>query len=361
MKKISWLLLVLCGCSMLYAVEPPIVFRGETLPLNTEFTRSQCGKTPTSEMPEISGMSCSRVTPGFLWVQSDENYRVTAITPAGDVRLILVLKHRPVRRDWEGLGTGVWRGKNTIFVGGFGDNSLQYKDNYYIFYFDEPEIPAERTYDSILVYNNYIRYGYPDGKAHNTEALMYDNIDQKLYIIDKEENHFCHVYSLRMDTTYGTDLQILTYECDLGIEGETQFQRVTAADMTPDGRWIIIKNNYYPSDGSTRAYALMWQRESGESLVDALRRQPEQIAAYEVEWQGEAVAWLDSTTFYTTSDEDSGRAPIYKYTRWTHEAFEQVSAEDRSAEKVLVHGQVYIRTREDEYMVTGNKTKTIRK
>jgi len=355
-RKTVCLLLFAIGCScMVKAVEPPIVFRGDTLPLNDDFQRKQCGKTPTTEIPEISGMSCSRVTPGFLWVMSDEIYRVDAITESGDVRMVILLKDRPVRRDWEGLGTGIYQGRNTIFVGGFGDNNFEYTDNYYIFYFDEPEIPDTRGSATVSVGDNYILYGYPDGQAHNTEALMYDNIDQKLYIIDKLENHFCSVYSLRMDTVYGTDLQILTKECDLGIEGETQFQRVTAADMTPDGRWIIIKNNYYPASGGTYAYALMWMRDEGESVTDALMRQPEQIAAYLPEWQGEAVAWLDSTTFYTTSDEDSGRAPIYKYTRWIPDC---VSAEElehlSSAQKVFINGHLYIRTK-DDYLITGQK------
>jgi len=350
------LLIILLLCSGLcWAVMPPIVFRGDTLPLNDDFTRTQCGNTPTSEMPEISGMSCSRVTPGFLWVQSDDNYRVVAMTESGKVRLQITLTNRPTRRDWEGLGTGIYQGKNMIFVGGFGDNNLQYVNNYYIFYFEEPEIPDTRQNISISVADSYIHYGYPDGQAHNTEALMYDNVDQKLYIIDKEENHFCHVYSLRMDTVYDpADLQILTYECDLGYEGEKQFQRVTAADMTPDGRWIIIKNNYYPSSNATLAYALMWQRNDGESVVDALLRQPEQLAAYLVEWQGEAVAWLDSTTFYTTSDEDSGLAPIYKYTRWIGDAIDNVELPTH-AEKVFINGQLYIRTRKEEYSPLGQR------
>lgn len=349
------MLIYLGYSSMLYAVQTPIIFRGDTLSLNNDFVRTQCGLTPTVDMPEISGMSCSRTTPGYLWVQSDENYRVTAITERGDVRLVIVLDDRPVRRDWEGLGTGVYQGKNTIFVGAFGDNNLEYVDRYYIIYFDEPEIPETRQSAHVSVANSYIWYGYPDGKAHNTEALMYDNYDQKLYIIDKEENHFCHVYSLRMDTTYNSDsLQILTYECDLGIEGETQFQRVTAADITPDGRWIVIKNNYYPSDGSTKANALIWQRNDGESVIDALQRQPEQLASYLVEWQGEAVAWLDSTTFYTTSDEDSGRAPIYKYTRWIENSIGDATITE-CAKKVFDNGCVYIRMKEEEYTVTGQK------
>jgi hypothetical protein len=43
---------------------------------------------------------------------------------------------------------------------------------------------------------------------------------------------------------------------------------------------------------------------------------PKQVTAYKKEPQGEAIAWLDNTTCYTTSDVYSdGSAPIWKYTR----------------------------------------------
>jgi len=309
---VALLLAVLCCSCAHQAIEKPIVFRGDTLEYNTEFTRRQCGQTPQL-MPEVSGMSCSRTTPGFLWIMSDDNYRVEAITPQGDVMLSITLTDKPERDDWEGLSTGVYQGKNYLFVGGFGDNGFC-RDKYYIFYFEEPSIPSEPIEYTLPVGDNYISYAYPDGKPHNTEALMYDNVENILYIIDKMEHTYCSVFSLPMDTVYGTDLQILTKICDLGIEGEEQFARVTAADMTPDGRWIIIKNNMYPTPDQALAYALIWNRKDGESVGDALMRQPEQLASYLTEWQGEAVAWLDSTTFFTTSD-DENRAPIYIYTR----------------------------------------------
>jgi hypothetical protein len=49
------------------------------------------------------------------------------------------------------------------------------------------------------------------------------------------------------------------------------------------------------------------------------------VKAYKKESQGEAIAWLDSTTFYTTSD--SGvKEPIYMYTKQDPNAVEDVLA-----------------------------------
>jgi hypothetical protein len=63
-----------------------------------------------------------------------------------------------------------------------------------------------------------------------------------------------------------------------------------------------------------KEYILLWQRQGNESLSVTATRRPQQIAAYQEEKQGEALAWADSTTFYTTSDQKKD-IPIYKYVR----------------------------------------------
>ena len=55
---------------------------------------------------------------------------------------------------------------------------------------------------------NTICYGYPDQKAHNTETLMYDNVEQMFYIADKVDG-VCHLYKLPFRTDYGTGVQRL--------------------------------------------------------------------------------------------------------------------------------------------------------
>jgi len=329
----------------------PIVLRGDTVTINNEFTRTEVGYTPGAEMPEISGISCSRVTPGFFWMESDDKQVVVATKENGEILRKVKLTNRPPRGDWEGISTGIYQGKKTIFVGAFGDNALGYNDQYYITYFDEPTIPSTRSDTTIAAHN--IHYGYPDKKAHNTEAIMYDNINQMIYIVDKVGNSFCSVFSLRMDTVYPEDeLQRLTKVCDLGKAGEWQFQLVTAADISWDGRWILIKNYDTVHD---KAYVLMWERFLGESVVDALQRVPEQIAAYRLEWQGEAIAWLDSTTFYTTSDDDGeAGAPIYKYVRWQKTELPSVENDvSPRAQKIMRNGILYIRRDDKNYNILG--------
>ena len=278
-----------------------INYDGAALELNNDFTRTECGTQKKKTMKEISGLACSRQTPGYIWEHGDENTgderRILAIKPDGTQQMEVKITTSSTRDDWEDIATGVYDGKNYIFIGAIGDNDLAFKDQYYIYYFEEPAI----TSGSISVNAGEIQFGYPDGKAYNTETLMYDNIDQMFYIATKVDG-VCSLYSLPFKTSY-SGKQTLTKVCDLG--NGSVFNLCTGGDITPDGNWMAIKNGQY---------ILLWERQGIESLSETVKRRPTQIAAYKEEKQGESLAWDDSTTFYTTSDQKKD-VPIYKYTR----------------------------------------------
>ncbi|MBO4250430.1 MAG: hypothetical protein J5884_04145 [Paludibacteraceae bacterium] len=281
-----------------------INYDGTSLALNDEFTRTECGTQKKSVMKEISGMACSRTTPGYLWAHGDENAsssdrKIIAIQPSGTLAMTVNLTTPDnTRDDWEDICTGVYGGKNYVFVGAIGDNDLAFNDQYYIFYFEEPAI----TLGSKTISVNIIRFGYPDNKAHNTETLMYDNVEQMFYIADKVEG-VCHLYKLPFKTDYGSSVQQLTEVCALG--NGSKFNLCTGGDITPDGKLMAIKN---------KSYVLLWERQGTESLSSTATRRPVQIAAYQKEEQGESLAWLNDSVFYTTSDSKDD-TPIYKYTR----------------------------------------------
>lgn len=281
-----------------------INYNGTELELNNDFTRTECGTSYKKVMKEVSGMACSRETPGYIWIHGDENTdedkKIVAIKPDGTLAMTVNISNDPGRDDWEDIATGMYGGKNYVFIGAFGDNDLEYKDTYYIYFFEEPQITTSTT-QTISVQS--IRFGYPDEAAHNTETLMYDNIERTFYIADKVENGVCTLYSLPFRTDYGSGIQTLTKVCELG--NGSKFNFLTAGDITPDGQWMAIKS---------KKYLLLWERQGGESLSNTAKRTPVQVAAYEEEAQGESLAWEDYSTFYTTSDQKKD-IPIYKYTR----------------------------------------------
>lgn len=319
MKKFSILLLTMTAAIVAFAA-PVLTYNGVQLPWNDNFTRTQCGTLDISKtIIEVSGIACSRVTPGYIWMQSDEiQNKIIATDEHGAQTFLTVNFSKTIRWDWEDLSGGVYNGKNYLFIGAFGDNN-DTDGEYNIIFFEEPAIDPANP--SITIAPNAIKYQYPDGKNHNTEALMYDNVENMIYIITKVYYDICKVYKLPFRTDYGSTMQTLTYVCDLGLKADLGtgdkpdhgFHLVTAADISPDGKYVLIKNQ----NNTTAEYSwiLYWERQEGESIAQTIQRQPQPLKCYEVEWQGEAICWLDDDTFYTTSDADDGNPPIYKYTR----------------------------------------------
>ena len=344
-----------------------INYNGTKLTLNNEFTRTECGTMNKNVMPETSGLACSRTTPGYLWAHGDENLgdnrKIVAVSPAGTLAMTVKINSGSIDRDdWEDIATGTYNGTNYIFIGAFGDNE-ETDGNYSIVWIEEPAIDPVNT-PEITVTPNQIKYVYPDGKNHNNEALMYDNREQVLYIITKVYYNVCQVFSLPFRTDYGDEVQTLEYVCDLGVKSDLGsgskpykgFHLVTGADISPDGKYILIKN--HNNIVATYTWVLLFTREDGESVAETLKRQthPEPLRCYSYEWQGEAICWLDSTTFYTTSDADDGNPPIYKYTKKVNAAVESVQtkkADDKTL--VMIDNVMYIRSKQGLFTLDGRK------
>ncbi|MBR1809071.1 MAG: hypothetical protein IJ776_06765 [Paludibacteraceae bacterium] len=368
MKKPFALAIAVCAmiaASEMFAFTPTIIYNGDTLLLNNEFVRRQCGAVKTSTvLPEISGIACSRVTPGYIWMESDDYRQVVATDEKGNTAYMKIsFSNLPSRWDWEDMCGGVFEDKNYLFVGAFGDNN-ETTGNYHIIYFEEPAITTGTNTENKKIEASYIKYEYPDG-LHNAEAIMYDNIEQTIYVITKVYYNVCSVYSLPMSLDYGTEVQTLSKVCDLGVksdlgsDGKRGFHLVTGADISPDGSKILIKNhnNNLPSLSAT----LIWHRDGEESISETLKRQPEQIECYKEEWQGEAICWLDTTTFYTTSDEDEGEPPIYKYIKKTATSVENTcTASELDSQLVMINGQLFIRQKNRYYSLQGQCISTTR-
>ncbi len=302
-KKIYLILFILFSLSYeLFGIK----YNGKTLIENTEFTRSTLAvieKKSTSEPEEISGMACSRTTKGYYWVNSDNgNNAIYALGPDGKTKFTVILSNVSMR-DWEDICIATVEGKNYILVGAFGDNDLAYKDDYYIYRFEEPVV-KEGSSKSVTV--EIIRFGYPNGSAFNAETIMYDPVGNQIYIVNKIKDEINTIFSLPYKASY-SGKQTLTKVQDLGKKGE-KFNFLTAGDISADGTHILIKN---------KTDVLYWKRKGSEDLSITFARDPEHIKAYSEETQGEAIAWNhDASAFYTCSDvktkDDTN--PIYKYT-----------------------------------------------
>ena len=359
------ILILLSFLPLSFCSARPIVFNGDTLPLNKEFKKTRCGTLDIKEnIIEVSGIACSRVTPGYIWMQSDETSKyIIATDEKGAQRACKVKFTKSIRWDWEDMSGGVYDGTDYLFIGAFGDNE-ETDGEYSIIYFEEPAIDPVNA-PEVTVTPSQIRYVYPDSRKHNAEALMYDNVDQVIYIITKVYYDVCQVFSLPFRLDYGDEQQTLTYVCDLGVRSDLGtseknqpykgFHLVTGADISPDGKYILIKNH----NNIVAAYSwiLLWTREEGESVAETLKRQryPENISCYSYEWQGEAICWLDDCTFYTTSDADDGNPPIFVYKRPYPEGLTDVQRDDVQCTKVLIDGVLYVSTPGGLFSLDGRR------
>lgn len=361
MKKVLLFGLLLMGMTAFAA--PRLVYNGDTLEWNNSWRKQQCGTLDINEnIIEVSGIACSRVTPGYIWMQSDETVKyIIATTEKGDKRACKVKFTKSIRWDWEDMSGGVYNGVNYLFIGAFGDND-ETDGEYSIVYFEEPAIDSVNT-PEVTVTPNRIKYVYPDGKKHNNEALMYDNVENMIYIITKVYYDVCQVFRIPFSLDYGDEEQTLEYVCDLGVKSDLGsgskpskgFHLVTAADISPDGKYILIKNHNNIESAKTYCWVLYWVRQEGESVADAIQRQPQPIKAYNTyEWQGEAICWLDDDTFYTTSDADDGNPPIFKFTRKWGEGIEAVDAEKKNS-LVMIDNVLYVQCPDGRYTLDGRK------
>ena len=368
---------IVLGCLLLTSTAvfaiPRLVYNGDTLEWNYSWQKQQCGTLDIkANIIEVSGIACSRVTPGYIWMESDETEKYIIATDEGGAKRACKLNmSKTIGWDWEDLSGGVYNGVNYLFIGSFGDNDEQRTD-YRIIYFEEPSIDPVNAPEQTVT-PKYIKYVYPDGKSHNNEALMYDNVDQMIYIITKVYYDVCQVFRIPFRLDYGDAVQTLEYVCDLGkqedigigaveVNGTVVHRRykgfhlVTAADISPDGKYILIKN--HNNIVSTYCWVLYWVRQEGESVADAIKRQPQPIKAYNTtEWQGEAICWLDDDTFYTTSDSDDGNPPIFKFTRKWSEGIENVADQKKTKELVLEGNILYIRTQEGLFTLDGRRAR----
>ena len=369
MKKGLLFALLLIGTTVCYGVQP-LVYNGDTLEWNMDWKKKQCGTLDIKEnIIEVSGIACSRVTPGYIWMQSDETAKyIIATDEKGAKRACKLNMSKTIGWDWEDMSGGVYNGTNYLFIGSFGDNDEQRKD-YRIIWFEEPAIDSVNM-PVQTVTPNFIRYKYPDGKSHNNEALMYDNLTNTIYIITKVYYNVCQVFKMPFRLDYNTsDTVTVEYVCDLGLQTDIGygpfegkqlryrgFHLVTAADISPDGKYILIKN--HNNIVAAFCWVLYWERQEGESIDNAIKRQPQPIKAYNTtEWQGEAICWLDDNTFYTTSDADDGNPPIFKFTRISQDV-ENVSDKGKEANTlVLKDNTLFVRAKDGLYTLDGRMVK----
>lgn len=244
------------------------------------------GSLHDARLNEVSGLAASTTHPGCLWVHNDsgDGDFLYLIDSLGHTRGQFKLG-RFQQRDWEDLamGPGPKKGVGYVYVGEIGDNDqvLRYISIYRV---AEPtDLPPGGMVQQLIGVDTLL-VKYADG-PRDCEALMVDPQTRDIYLISKRDNPsrlYRLAYPQRTDT-YNVAQPVLALP----------YTQVTAADISPDGRWIAVKN-----------YDSLWiyRRDSSQSVTAALSGKA-CAAPYVREAQGEAVAWQRHTKgVFTTSE-----------------------------------------------------------
>lgn len=259
----------------------------------------------SKEMDETSGLAASALTPGIYYAHNDsgDTSRFFAITAQGKLKTTIYytgdikLRRRGVI-DCEDIavGPGPVKGKSYVYMGDIGDNAARRK---YIGVYRMEERKNWGT-DSIahaVPVPLYLKY--PDG-AKDAEAMTIDPIEKLLYIITKRGDSV-GVYTTPLKYN-ANDTLTLTFKGKLFFNGLKPFKWITAADISADGKQILVRN--YEK-------VFYWRRNATESIWQTMKQAPRELP-YKQEKQGEAIAFTpDGKGYYTTSE--GIYAPIYYY------------------------------------------------
>ena len=319
-------------------------YNGKYLATYREFTKQASPGSTTSATPEVSGLAASRTTEGFLWANCDdpastaEQGFIYALNANGTVAMKVNLSAVGFKRgnsswkneDWEDICMASrMEGnieKHYIIVGAFGDNDKKWgTDGYYLYIIEEPEITSGTitiTADNITT----IKYFYPNNESHNTESVMYDPIEDIIVVINKDCDTSkrptgipSKVFSTPFSKTNTTVTLTEVATLGLGIE-ENRFFACTSADISKDGRFVLVKSDNNSDGGADRAsvaYVVYWERCATETFTEMMNRSPKYVAGYgkNDDYKGEGIAWsLDALSFITASDA-SGASAMNLYTR----------------------------------------------
>ncbi len=266
---------------------------------------SALGSLENGMLAEASGLAMSAQDHNLLWSHND----------SGDMnRLFLFDKqgnHKGVfrvlgsgNRDWEDMacGAGPEQDQHYLYVADIGDNQRRWSE-VYLYRLPEPDVnqadPEAQWVDVQAEDVDRFPVKYPDG-ARDAETLLLDPWSLDLYVVSKSDFP-ARIYRLAYPYEHQEER---TFE----LYGTIPVTLLTGGDISPDGKTIVMK---------TKERIWKWTREEGESLRDALMREPIRIP-YLPEPQGEAIAFdLVGLSFYTLSEKGSSSlAPIiYRYDR----------------------------------------------
>jgi len=184
-------------------------------------------------LSEGSGVAASRRTPGILWAHNDSGdptlFRLTAQgAVTGRVRVTGAQVE-----DWEDIAVGPCAQGTCLYIGDIGDNSGS-RDHITVYRTPEPT-SEDRETRPVEVF----QATYPDG-AHDAEALFVTP-QAEVFIITKGDPGPVALYRFPRQLRAGERVRLERVGQPAKTDKVDAADRPTAADMSPDGRWVAMR------------------------------------------------------------------------------------------------------------------------
>jgi len=264
---------------------------------------------------ESSGVAVSRAYPGLLWTHNDsgDGPYLYATDLRGTNRGALLVPGADAI-DWEDMSLGPCpvafplhprpppvNAATCIYLADTGDN-LEFRPFVTIYAIPEPP-PPERASDTSGTTRApaVLRLRYPDG-AHDVEAVYVSPRDTAVYLVSKGATRGSAIRVYRVDrsawrtTDTTSDIVVATLVQTLDIHPNSEAGRVvTAGAIREDGRLVALR---------TYSEIYLFYPGVGGRLLPA-RERACNIAGIEV--GGEAIDFLDASTFVLTSEAGRSR------------------------------------------------------
>ncbi|MDD3098138.1 MAG: hypothetical protein PHU99_10510 [Candidatus Cloacimonetes bacterium] len=246
---------------------------------------------------EASGLARSLANPALLYTHNDSGGEnaIFAIDLHGRLKAKLCIEG-VTNRDWEEIATGLdpITGTPHIYIGEIGDNGARYP-SVAIYRVPEPSlIPG----DTLVVCSDYetLNIQYEDG-ARDAEAMFVDPKTGDIYIISKREEQV-GIYKV----AYPQSTTAMNIAKKLGT---MRMSWVTAADISANGKYILVKNYT-----SIRRFKVNRKKGIAQALSQKGKNMP-----YKLEPQGEAICFDAKGKGYFTLSEAAENTPqtLYYY------------------------------------------------
>ena len=183
------------------------------------------------ELPEASGIALSRRHPKVFWLHNDSGRpTLFAIGLEGAVRARIRLGVKTT--DWEDLAVGACPQGTCLYVADIGDND-GVRDQITIYRVPEPDL-RDKTTEAVEAFHAT----YPDG-PRDAEALVVKSASE-LFVITKGREKEIGVYRFPSPLTPDAAVRL---ERIGTLDSALVKEMVTGANVSPDGRWAIVRTH----------------------------------------------------------------------------------------------------------------------